>query len=87
MAGLLWTLWVLPACVVDVGDPDLDELYAGGGFHTPDPLTWTRVFKDSFDGSTLSGGWVNQNGATTGCYDVAGGRFTVPPRNRDLCQF
>jgi len=88
MAGILWIALLLPACAVEVGDPDLDELYAGGGFHEPDPLTWTRVFKDSFDGTTLSSGWVNQKGsATTACYSVGGGRLTVPPRNRDICQF
>ena len=88
MAGLLWIGLATPACAVEVGDPDLDELYAGGGFHEPDPLTWTRVFKDAFDGSTLSSGWVNQKGpATTECYGVRGGRLTFPPRNRDVCQF
>jgi hypothetical protein len=78
----------LPACAVELGDPELDELYAGGGFHEPNPLTWTRVFKDPFDGGTLSSGWVNQKGpATTECYSVAGGRLTLFPRNRDVCQF
>jgi hypothetical protein len=88
MARLLWIALVLPACAVEVGGSDLDELYAGGGFHEPDPLTWTRVFKDPFDGTTLSSSWLNQKGtATTWCYSVGGGRLTVPPRNRDVCQF
>lgn len=87
MAGILSIALALPACAVEVGDSDLDELYAGGGFHEPDPLTWTRVFKDSFDGTTLSSGWVNQKGgAASECYSVGGGRLTLPPRNRDVCQ-
>jgi hypothetical protein len=84
MAGLSI---LVAACAVEVGEPDLDELYSGGGFHTPDPATWTRVFKDSFDGTALSSSWINQKGSATGCSSVAGGRLTLPPRNRDICQF